>query len=337
MSITTLLSSQKPISQTNLHETLIHRSHANLPFNPISGFPIRKTTVITPLTTTAARRNSMIAFAAAGEPAAPPPPPPPSSSSGSWKNWVIGILMTFIVPAFTTKGGPIKLLMLKVDQIVDTAEHITDVVEAVADKVDKVVEELGDNLPEGSEIKKTLDFIENIAEKVEKDAHTAGDFIDKRLDSPESRPRKVVGVREVSSAATAVTSGYRRCSGSSVSRNGQKRPPPPLLRRNPSRGIRRSPELRLENTGTAPPPSLSTETTTAAPPPPPWLPESRLCRRFCCRCADLEVYRRESRERELGEDRHRRPWSETGRCSAGFSSDDEEEGEESCEALLFFL
>ncbi|KAI3760775.1 hypothetical protein L1987_51174 [Smallanthus sonchifolius] len=176
MSITTFLSSQNPITKLNFQETLIHRSHVNhLPFNPISGFPISKTTV-TPLTTT--RWNSIIAYANV-EPPTTPPPPPPSGSPGSWKNWAIGILMTFIVPFFTTKGGPIKLLMQKVDQIVDTAEHISDVVEAVADKVDKVVEELSDDLPEGSELKKTLDFIEHGAEKVEKDAQTAGDFIDK--------------------------------------------------------------------------------------------------------------------------------------------------------------
>ncbi|KVH98520.1 hypothetical protein Ccrd_023257 [Cynara cardunculus var. scolymus] len=95
------------------------------------------------------------------------------------KNWIIGILMTFIIPLVTTKGGPIKLLLQKVDQIVDTAEHITDIVEAVADKVDKVVEEIEDDLPEGSQIKKTLDYIESVAERVEKDAHIAGDFIDK--------------------------------------------------------------------------------------------------------------------------------------------------------------
>ncbi|KAI3806727.1 hypothetical protein L1987_22641 [Smallanthus sonchifolius] len=175
MSITTFLASQNPITKLNLQEALIHRSHVNhVPFNPISGFPISKT-IVTPLTTT--RWNSIIAYANV-EPAATPPPPP-SGSPGSWKNWAIGILMTFIVPFFTTKGGPIKLLMQRVDQIVDTAEHISDVVEAVADKVDKVVEELGDDLPEGSELKKTLDFIENVAERVEKDAQTAGDFIDK--------------------------------------------------------------------------------------------------------------------------------------------------------------
>ncbi|KAK1413050.1 hypothetical protein QVD17_34765 [Tagetes erecta] len=177
MSITTFQASHNPTPNLNLHQTLIQRPHIILPFNPISGFVFNKHTAA-PLTTTNIRWNSMIVYANV-EPAGTQPPPPPSSRSGSWKNWVMGILMTFVVPFFTTKGGPVKSLMQKVDQIMDTAEHITEVVEAVADKVDKVAEELGDELPEGSEIKKTLDFIENIAERLEKDAHTAGDFIDK--------------------------------------------------------------------------------------------------------------------------------------------------------------
>ena len=71
------------------------------------------------------------------------------------------------------------IITVKVDQIMDTAEHISDVVESVADKVDKVIEDIEDDLPEGTQIRKTLDFIESVAERVEKDAHTAGDFIDK--------------------------------------------------------------------------------------------------------------------------------------------------------------
>ncbi|KAL4559011.1 hypothetical protein LXL04_031143 [Taraxacum kok-saghyz] len=168
MSITACLA-----SQLNLHETPIHKSHVSLSFNPISGFPINKHTVtLAPLKTTT-RWDSMVIYANA-EPAGKPPP-----SSGAWKNWVIGGLMTFIAPSITTKGGPIKLLLQKVDHIVETAENITDMVESVADKVDKVVEELEDDLPENSQIKKTLDYIEQVAEKLEKDAHTAGDFIDK--------------------------------------------------------------------------------------------------------------------------------------------------------------
>ncbi|MFS7953167.1 hypothetical protein Hanom_Chr07g00615391 [Helianthus anomalus] len=177
MSITHTFTSQNSFSNLNLPKNLVPRSHIHLPFNPISGFPATKHNVL-PLTSTTHRWNLMTVYANV-EPAGPPPPPPPGSPFGSWKNWVIGVLMTFIIPLVTTKGGRIKLLLQKVDQIVDTAEHISEVVEAVADKVDKVVEELEDVLPEGSELKKTLDFIENVAEKVEKDAHTAGDFIDK--------------------------------------------------------------------------------------------------------------------------------------------------------------
>ncbi|KAJ9560559.1 hypothetical protein OSB04_005719 [Centaurea solstitialis] len=179
MSISKCFASQSSTIKLNLHETLIHRSKVNLPFNPISGFPITKhpLTVLT-ANNSAARWQSMVVYANA-DPAGTPTPPPAGSPPGSWKNWAIGILMTFIIPLVTTKGGPIKLLLQKVDQIVDTAERITDMVEAVADKVDKVVEEIEDDLPEGSQIKKTLDYIESVAERVEKDAHVAGDFIDK--------------------------------------------------------------------------------------------------------------------------------------------------------------
>ncbi|KAD6119540.1 hypothetical protein R6Q59_025542 [Mikania micrantha] len=178
MSITTFVASPNSIAKLNLLETLIHKSHFNLPFNPISGIPVSQHTM-TPLTTNTIRLRSMIAYSNVESTGTPAPPPPSGSPNGSWKNWVIGILMTFIVPLFTTKGGPIKLLMQKVEEIVETAEHITEVVEAVAEKVDKVAEELGDRLPEGSEIKKTLDFIEHVAERVEKDAQNAGEFIDK--------------------------------------------------------------------------------------------------------------------------------------------------------------
>ncbi|KAL7616509.1 uncharacterized protein LOC111910768 [Lactuca sativa] len=176
MSISTFLA-----SQINLHETLAHKSHATVSFNPISGFRINKHTLaLAPLTTTniaTTRWDSVIAYANV-EPAGTPSPPP-GSPPGAWKNWAIGILMTFIIPLVTTKGGPIKFLLQKVDQIMATAEHISDIVESVADKVDKVVDELQEDLPEDSQLRKTLDFIENVAERVEKDAHNAGDFIDK--------------------------------------------------------------------------------------------------------------------------------------------------------------
>ncbi|XP_071711832.1 uncharacterized protein [Rutidosis leptorrhynchoides] len=170
MSITKCLASHENTFTTynNFHANKAPKIHAN----PFSNIPMH------PFSITRGRWNLMIVYADQKQDAVPPPPAshPPSST---WKNWIIGFLMTFIVPFFTTKGGPIKAFLIKVDNILDSAEQISEVVEVVADKVDKVAEKLSDDMEEGSKIKKTLDFIEQVAEKLEKDAHTAGDFIDK--------------------------------------------------------------------------------------------------------------------------------------------------------------
>ncbi|KAI3758274.1 hypothetical protein L6452_05832 [Arctium lappa] len=175
MSITTCLASQKTFTTCNLHNS---NSSQRFCANPISSFPITGKSPSIFTTTTNIRWDTMIVCADDKHGGAPPPTPssPPSSS---WKNWVIGCLITFIVPSITTKGGPIKVFMNKFDHLVDTAEEISDVVEAVADKVDKVAEKLSDDMPEGSKIKDTLEFIEKVAERLEKDAETAGDLIDK--------------------------------------------------------------------------------------------------------------------------------------------------------------
>ncbi|KVI06741.1 uncharacterized protein LOC112509747 [Cynara cardunculus var. scolymus] len=171
--ITTCLASQKTFTTCNLLSDSSQRFYAN----PISGFPItgKSRTLLSMTSTTTVRWDTMIVYADDKHDGSPPPPP----SSSTWKNWVIGCLMTFIVPSITTKGGPIKVFMNKLDHLFDTAEEISDIVEAVADKVDKVAEKLSDDMPEGSKLKNTLEFIEQVAERLEKDAETAGDLIDK--------------------------------------------------------------------------------------------------------------------------------------------------------------
>ncbi|KAI3674525.1 hypothetical protein L2E82_52206 [Cichorium intybus] len=67
-------------------------------------------------------------------------PVPSGSPSGSMKSWVVGIVLTFVLPFFTHKWGPLTLLKNKVDTVVDTAESIMEAIEDVAGKVDKVEE-----------------------------------------------------------------------------------------------------------------------------------------------------------------------------------------------------
>ncbi|KAL4556466.1 hypothetical protein LXL04_039120 [Taraxacum kok-saghyz] len=111
----------------------------------------------------------------------PPPgvPLPSGPPSGSMKSWVLGIVLTFVLPFITHKWGPLIVLKNKVDTVVDMAEHIAEVIEDVAEKVDGVIDNITDDLPDNSELKKTLKALDALVEGVAKTAHIANDIIDK--------------------------------------------------------------------------------------------------------------------------------------------------------------
>ncbi|CAI9778053.1 unnamed protein product [Fraxinus pennsylvanica] len=94
-------------------------------------------------------------------------------------SWILGILLTIVLPFGTNNRGPVLKLKDEVDTAVETIEHITEVVEKVAEVVDKVAEDIADDLPEGGRFRKAVDFIENVAEETAKDAHLLGDIIHK--------------------------------------------------------------------------------------------------------------------------------------------------------------
>ncbi|CAA2956801.1 Hypothetical predicted protein [Olea europaea subsp. europaea] len=105
--------------------------------------------------------------------------PFPSQSSNSLRNWILGIILTIILPFGTNKWGPLSKLKNEVDTVVETIEQITEVVEKVAEVVDKVAEDIADDLPEGGRFRKAVVLIENVAEQTAKDAHLLEDIIHK--------------------------------------------------------------------------------------------------------------------------------------------------------------
>ncbi|KAK9067086.1 hypothetical protein SSX86_014410 [Deinandra increscens subsp. villosa] len=112
-----------------------------------------------------------------------PPPsgvplPPAGSPSGSWRNWIVGIVLTIVLPFCTNKWGPLLVLKNKVDNVVNTAEYMAETLEAVAEKVDKVIDSITDDLPQTSQLRKTLEAIDAVAEGVAKTAHIADTIID---------------------------------------------------------------------------------------------------------------------------------------------------------------
>ncbi|XP_059637689.1 uncharacterized protein LOC132279669 [Cornus florida] len=110
------------------------------------------------------------------QPGAPLPSGPPSNSL---KHWIVGILISAIVPFFGFKWGPLFKLRNEIEDAVETADRVTEAIENIAEQVEKVADEIGDELPEGGKLQKAFANVENMAGKAAKDAHLVEQFIDK--------------------------------------------------------------------------------------------------------------------------------------------------------------
>ncbi|GAA0142664.1 hypothetical protein LIER_03509 [Lithospermum erythrorhizon] len=119
------------------------------------------------------RRKFVVSSIEAGNPV--PSSGPPSSSH--WKSWVLGIIVSVILPLATGKLGPLSLIKDKFDIALKKVENIVETVEKVAGGVEKAAEHLLDELPDG-QLKKVVSIVEHIAEKAAKDADSFDDVID---------------------------------------------------------------------------------------------------------------------------------------------------------------
>ncbi|KAL6492864.1 hypothetical protein OROGR_032623 [Orobanche gracilis] len=120
------------------------------------------------------KRNSFAVYANS-VPGAPSPSGPPSSNSMSW---IIGLVVTFVLPFLTNKWGPLWVLKNRVLGAVQTVEDVVEAVERVAEKVDEIAEEIGDDLPQGK-LKDLVELVEHVAEKTAKTADCLDNVIDK--------------------------------------------------------------------------------------------------------------------------------------------------------------
>ncbi|KAJ4822021.1 hypothetical protein Tsubulata_001588 [Turnera subulata] len=110
-------------------------------------------------------------------------PLPSDPSPGSWKFWILGMVITVLLPFCRNGWGPLLRLRDKVERAVETAETVAEIVETVAEKVDEMAEEVADHLPEGGRLKKLATSVEKLAEETAKGAHRAEELIDKVLPS----------------------------------------------------------------------------------------------------------------------------------------------------------
>ncbi|GMP45828.1 hypothetical protein CsSME_00014206 [Camellia sinensis var. sinensis] len=108
------------------------------------------------------------------QPGAPIPSP-----LGSWKSWILGTLISIMLPFLRHKWGPLFNMTKQVEAAVETAERVTEVIEKVAEEVEELAEEVADGLPEGGKLRGAVEFVENAAKETAKVAHLAEELIDK--------------------------------------------------------------------------------------------------------------------------------------------------------------
>ncbi|KAL3839986.1 hypothetical protein ACJIZ3_024577 [Penstemon smallii] len=127
------------------------------------------------------QRTSIGIVYANSVPGAPLPSTPPPSG-GSIKSWLVGIILSVILPFFTNKFGPLWVLKNRIENAVETVEEIAEAVEKVAGEVDKIAEDIADDLPAGK-LKNLIELVEDVAEKTAKTADSLDNIIDKVQDA----------------------------------------------------------------------------------------------------------------------------------------------------------
>ncbi|XP_047974467.1 uncharacterized protein LOC125216744 [Salvia hispanica] len=103
----------------------------------------------------------------------------PNNNSSSWPKWVIGLLVTVILPAVGYKGGLFALLKSKIDKAVEVVEEVAEVVEEVAEQAEKLVEEVEEKLPDDSKLREALESFDALAKKAANEAKKAEDVVHK--------------------------------------------------------------------------------------------------------------------------------------------------------------
>ncbi|KAF4366745.1 hypothetical protein F8388_020107 [Cannabis sativa] len=97
----------------------------------------------------------------------------------SFQGWVLGLVISLILPFYRNKWGPLLSIKRKVDMAVNTVEAVAEAVEKVAEKVEDIADDIADNLPDNGKLKDAVLFIEKVAHETAKDAHLLDDFIEK--------------------------------------------------------------------------------------------------------------------------------------------------------------
>ncbi|KAI3464599.1 hypothetical protein Pfo_021262 [Paulownia fortunei] len=170
-------------------QTLLHNPSSNLPifnlkekqgFKTLSSFSILQKYDKNRRSKRVVDFRNYVVCSGVEQPSGPPP---------NILSWIAAVAIAVVIPFINYKWGP--LLKNKIETAMKMTEDVVEAVEKVAGEVEKVAEDIADDLPEGSKLRKAVDFVERLAERAAKDAGAVDDFIDK-VQEEEEKAESVV-------------------------------------------------------------------------------------------------------------------------------------------------
>ncbi|XP_042490673.1 uncharacterized protein LOC122070556 [Macadamia integrifolia] len=111
------------------------------------------------------------------QPPAPVPHPSPKPTFPTWVKWVLGSVLTIILPFWKQKWEKLKAIEGAMEVAVEEVEEVAEAVEKVADMAEKVSEEVANSIPEDGPLKEAALLAERVTKEVAKEAHLTEEII----------------------------------------------------------------------------------------------------------------------------------------------------------------
>lgn len=122
--------------------------------------------------------SSTVMHAVMGDlPGATPPPTP--NNFPAWASWILGAVVSLILPIWKLKGGFLRKIGNTVEEVVETVEDVAEIVEDVAEAVEHISSDVADSLPENGALKNAALWVEKASKEVAEDAKQALNLIHK--------------------------------------------------------------------------------------------------------------------------------------------------------------
>ncbi|XP_042061580.1 uncharacterized protein LOC121805695 isoform X1 [Salvia splendens] len=109
-------------------------------------------------------------------------PDQPRVGFSNWVKWLLGYVVTFLLPFWKTKWDNLLMLEGKVARVVEEVEVVAEVVEKEATTADKALEEVANQLPDNSKLKEAAQALDHVSRVAAQDAQQIKNIINKVSD-----------------------------------------------------------------------------------------------------------------------------------------------------------